>query len=116
MDISRAKTILAILAEGVDPTTGEVLPDNSICNKGEIVRALYSVLKYVDDKKQKKSFPEKAGKPWSEEDEAQLLDLYQSGASKKEICRTLQRTVTGVAARLVHLGVIDNRDIFIDRK
>ena len=39
MDIIRAKEIIAALAEGVDPTTGEVLPDNSVCNKGEIVRA-----------------------------------------------------------------------------
>ena len=39
MDINRAKEIISTLAEGVDPTTGEVLPDNSVCNKGEIVRA-----------------------------------------------------------------------------
>ena len=39
MDINRAKEIISALAEGVDPTTGEVLPDNSVCNKGEIIRA-----------------------------------------------------------------------------
>ena len=41
MDVHRAKELLTILADGVDPLTGEVLPDNHVCNKGEIVRALH---------------------------------------------------------------------------
>lgn len=44
MEISRAKEIISALAEGVDPTTGEVLPENNVCNKGEVVRALYAML------------------------------------------------------------------------
>ena len=115
MDINRAKEILSTLAEGVDPTTGEVLPDNSVCNKGEIVRAFYAVLNHLEEKKPKKNLPANAGKPWTKEDEDLLIRLYQSGASKKDICKTLQRTTTGIAARLVHLGLIDNRDIFRDR-
>ena len=51
MDINRAKEIISTLAEGVDPTTGEVLPDNSVCNKGQIVRAFYAVLNHLDEKK-----------------------------------------------------------------
>lgn len=116
MDINRAKEIISTLAEGVDPTTGEVLPDNSVCNKGEIVRAFYAVLSHLDEKKPKKNMPANAGKPWSKEDETLLADLYRSGASKKDICNTLQRTTTGIAARLVHLGIIDNRDIFRGRQ
>lgn len=116
MDITRAKEIVSALAEGVDPTTGEILPDNSICNKGEVVRALYTVLNSLDEKKPKKNMPQNAGKPWTKEDEDLLVDLYQSGATKKDICKTLQRTATGIAARLVHLGIIESRDIFRDRK
>ena len=115
MDIVRAKEIISALAEGVDPTTGEVLPYNSVCNKAEIVRAFYAVLRHLDEKKPKKNLPANAGKPWTKEDEDLLIRLYQSGASKKDICKTLQRTTTGIAARLVHLGLIDNRDIFRDR-
>ena len=36
MEINRAKEIISALAEGIDPITGEVLPDDSVCNKGEI--------------------------------------------------------------------------------
>ena len=116
MDIVRAKEIISALAEGVDPTTGEVLPDNSVCNKGEIVRAFYAVLNHLDEKKSKKNLPANAGKPWTKEDEDLLVSLYRSGTPKRDICKTLQRTESGVAARLVHLGIIDNRDIFRDRK
>lgn len=116
MDISRAREIVSLLAEGVDPTTGEVLPNNSVCNKGEVVRALYTVLSYLGEDKPKKNMPTNAGKPWSKEDEDLLIELYQSGSSKKEICNTLQRTVAGIAARLVHLGIIERRDTFRDRK
>lgn len=114
MDISRAKEIVSALAEGVDPTTGEVLPDNSVCNKVEVVRAFYAILNHLDEKKPKKNLPVNTGKPWTKEDECLLIDLYRAGSSKKEICNTLQRTVSGVAARLVHLGIIDNRDTFRD--
>ena len=116
MDIIRAKEIISTLAEGVDPTTGEVLPDNSVCNKGEVVRALYTVLNCLDEKKARKNMPANAGKPWAKEDEDLLVSLYHSGTSKKDICNTLQRSETGVAARLVHLGVIEDRDMFRRRK
>jgi hypothetical protein len=116
MDIVRAKEIISALAEGVDPTTGEVLPDNSVCNKGEIVRAFYAVLNHLDEKKPKKNMPANAGKPWAKEDEDLLVKLYHSGTTKRDICKTLQRTESGVAARLVHLGIIENRDTFRNRK
>lgn len=116
MDIIRAKEIISALAEGVDPTTGEILPENSVCNKGEIVRAFYAVLNHLDEKKPKKNLPTNAGKPWTKEDEVLLVSLYRSGTPKREICKTMQRTESGVAARLVHLGIIDNRDIFRDKK
>ena len=116
MDINRAKAILSALAEGVDPTTGEVLPDDSVCNKGEIVRAFYAALNYLDKKTPNKNSLANAGKPWTKEDEDLLVSLYRSSASKREICKTVQRTESGIAARLVHLGIIENRNIFRDRR
>lgn len=116
MDISRAKEILSTLAEGVDPTTGEILPDSCVCNKAEVVRALYAALGCLKAKDRKKYLPANSGKPWSEEDEALLIRLYRAGSSKKDICKALQRTETGIAARLVRLGITESRDIFRDRK
>ena len=53
MEINRAKEIISALAEGIDPITGEVLPDDSICNKGEVVRALYAILRECESKTEK---------------------------------------------------------------
>lgn len=50
MDIKRAKEIISALAEGIDPTTGELLPEESVCNKGEVVRAFYAILHDHGDK------------------------------------------------------------------
>ena len=52
MDIIKAREILAALAEGIDPTTGEILPEDSVCNKGEVVRAFYAILNTFGDEKE----------------------------------------------------------------
>lgn len=56
MDINRAKEIISALAEGIDPTTGEILPEDSVCNKGEVVRAFYTILNVCrEDKETRKA-------------------------------------------------------------
>ena len=65
MDIQRAKELLTALADGLDPLTGEVLPSDHVCNKGDIVRALHCVLEALP-RGQKKPLPANNGKPWTE--------------------------------------------------
>lgn len=52
MTIDRAKEIIVALAEGIDPITGEVLPEDNVCNKGEVVRAFYAILNACEDDKE----------------------------------------------------------------
>ena len=87
MDIQRAKELLAVLSDGVNPLTGEVLPENDSCNQVEIVRALNTVLRYLDNQPQKltKPSPDNAGKPWTAEDEEALLS---KAAPKKRFAAT----------------------------
>lgn len=108
MEINRAKEIISALAEGIDPTTGEILPEDSVCNKGEVVRAFYTVLAYMDVPKPKKPQPENAGKPWTNEEEKRLRELYRSGLSKKEISSELCRTAGSISSRLARLGLIND--------
>ena len=105
MDIIRAKEILSDLAEGVDPTTGEVLPNNSVCNKGEIVRAFYAVLNHLEEKNLKKNMPANAGKPWSTEEDTKLITYYEAGMSKKELCAEFGRSSGSISSRLARLGL-----------
>ena len=44
MEIKRAAELLRGLADGVDPMTGRPLPDESVYNRPEIIRALHCVL------------------------------------------------------------------------
>ena len=65
---------------------------------------------------QKVKRPENAGKYWTTEEEQLLIEMYNTNTSKKEMCDIFKRTEVALAARLVHLGIIDNRDVFIGRK
>ena len=57
-----------------------------------------------------------AGKPWTEEDEETLSRMFDNGCSKKDICAYFKRTEGAIAARLVQLEKIQNRDEFRYRK
>lgn len=56
--------------------------------------------------------PQNAGKLWTAEEEQLLIKLYNSGATKAEMCERFGRTENGLAARLVRLGIIKDQDIF----
>ena len=114
MDVERAKELLTILADGVNPLTGELLADDDSCNQIEIVRALNTVLRKLDYQPNRaiKPLPENAGKPWTKEDEEILCRMFDAGCSRKEICNHFKRTVGAIAARLVKLGKITERDEF----
>lgn len=49
MDLQRARKILETLADGVDPMTGEVLPEEHVCNRGDVVRAFHYILQKLSD-------------------------------------------------------------------
>jgi hypothetical protein len=108
MDIVRAKEILSSLAEGVDPTTGEILPDNSVCNKGEIVRALYTVLNTLNEKTAKKNMPQNAGKPWTVEDDERLRSCFKAGMTKKDLSNEFGRSSGSISSRIARLGLDNN--------
>lgn len=117
MELIRAVELLEILADGVNPVTGEVLPDDDSCNQAEVVRALHTVLRAVEQemqpsKKTKKAQPENAGKPWTAEDDALLCEMFDAGCDSKELCSCFKRTKGAISARLVRLHKISDRTEF----
>ena len=75
MDLRRAAEIVSILADGVDPMTGEILSEESVYNKPEVIRALYALLDAV---KEKIDPLRNAGKPWNEIEDEKLRDEFAS--------------------------------------
>ena len=105
MDIQRAKELLEVLADGIDPLTGEVLPDDHVCNKGEIVRALHCAVEALSHRR-KKPLPENAGKPWTEELDNELSRLFDEGMKRQALCAHFGRTAGTIQSRLEKLGMM----------
>lgn len=103
MELRQAKALLTELADGVDPLTGECLPADSVCNRPEIIRALHCVLQYVSGRPKRSALPN-AGKPWTEEDETALMQMFDAGRSVEEMQARFQRTNGAIVRRLERLG------------
>ena len=115
MNINQAKNIIAALADGINPVTGKVLPDNDSCNQPQVIRALHSVLAVLgENEKAAQSIivdkPDNAGKSWTKEDEETLCEMFDSSCAPDTISQYFKRTDRAIAARLVKLGKIADRD------
>ena len=67
------------MADGIDPFTGELLPQNHVCNQPEMIRAFHELLNVIPWP-QKKNLPRNAGKPWTDIEEEKLLEERKRNA------------------------------------
>ena len=114
MDIIRARQIIHSLAEGVDPMTGEVLSEESVYNKPDVIRALYTVLeetapKPVDPYRN-------AGKPWTQEEDDRLTEEFARKMKTAEIAKAHGRTYGAIESRLEHLGLKKKKPFWLFKK
>lgn len=108
MDITRAKEILSVLADGVNPVTGEVLPSEDSCNQPDVIRALHTLLAETSVKT-KTQAPEKAGAKWTAEEDAALIAEYESQKSISQIAKTHGRSKGAISSRLIKLGKLESK-------
>lgn len=110
MMLGEAISILQALADGIDPETGELLPQQSPFNRPQVIRALFLALSVLNGAarytERKQSLPANSGRPWSAKEEQALLSLFDSGVPLKEIAQKHGRTMGAIATRLVRLGRI----------
>lgn len=113
MEISEAMRIIKAAADGVNPFTGEVFPGDSVYQHPQMVRALYRALAAMEARQRweekKRQQPENAGKPWTPEDDEQLVSDFDSGVKIQELARRFKRTYGSIEARLVNMGKIPPR-------
>lgn len=115
MDRTHALEIIDSLAAGVDPFTGEILPENSTLQHPDVVRALFAAkfALQIMRKAQKApapkdpNLPNHAGKSWSEEEDRQLVSAFESGNTAKELAFKHQRTDGAIRSRLIRLGKLE---------
>ena len=100
--------IISFLAQGVNPTTGEILPSDSFLNTPEIIRALFEAKEVMSQKstkpkKEKKTIEEKqndnmanglpknAGLPWTDELKKELSTEFNIHKSVIKLSELLDR-------------------------
>lgn len=119
MEPKEALVILEALANGVDPFTGEIYPPESPYQKAETVRALFMAIRELEAKKPRKEKKvklgpdgtplKKMGSAWTEEEDEALKAAFLTQSTVAELSEAHQRTAGGIRARLVRLGLIDER-------
>ncbi len=108
MDKEKVISNINALANGVNPNTGEVI-NEGIFNDPEIVRTLFHCLDLIrnPEPEKKKNLPENAGKPWTAENDADLIKKFGETTDINLIMKDFKRTKSSIIARLAKLGLID---------
>ena len=109
MEIDQAQEIVKLLANGIDPTTGEIFANDSPYNSPEVVRALFTVLNHVKQPSKSpaaESRPTNAGRPWTEELKHEVAELFNQGKSIAELAQHFGRSKGAISSELVRQGVI----------
>ena len=114
MERDNAIKILQILADGVDPATGEPFPASSPYQRADVVRALFVAVEALGNpSRSKASAPqgksgfENAGRPWSQEEDARLGRAFDAGKAIEILAEEHKRSRFAIEARLVKLGRIE---------
>ncbi|MEJ1962938.1 MAG: hypothetical protein WDO56_15875 [Gammaproteobacteria bacterium] len=110
MNTKQSKAILESLVQGVDPETGERVPQNTVLDKPTVIRALLAgvaALSWTAERAARKAgAPLNIGKTWSEEEKQKLIDEFQSGKPIADISHDHGRTIRAIESRLQLMGQI----------
>jgi hypothetical protein len=111
MTPAEAKQIIEVLASGVDPATGEVLPDDSPVNSPHVIRALFIAAKALAAKAARPAAaaPGNAGKAWTEDEDQRLVAAFDAGSAIAELARIHERSTGAINSRLIRLGRLQLR-------
>jgi hypothetical protein len=111
MQLDAALPIVRALADGINPVTGELYPDQSPYAEPRALRALYSAVdimqKEIDREKRRERLPANFGKPWTEAEDATICAEFDAGLTLSEIARKHLRTQSSIRLRLEKLGKIE---------
>ena len=102
MTVEEIRPILQALADGHDPRTGEVFPDDSPYQRGDVVRALYVALKSLSTR----SRPPSHGRAWDADEDRRLADAFKAGVSGRDLASVHGRSTASIEARLFKLGLV----------
>jgi len=110
MQQTRARQILQSLIQGIDPITGEQLPQETVLHHADVLRALLAGLAALEmtaaRATRRAQLPDNVGRAWTTEEESKLIAAFKSGNSPTAIAHQHGRTLRAIEARLEKLGLI----------
>lgn len=110
MTHTRARQILHSLIQGIDPTTSEQLPHETVLQHADVLRALLAGLTALEQAaartQRRAQLPGNVGQAWTTEEKSKLVGAFKSGDSPITIARQHGRTLRAIEARLEKLGPI----------
>lgn len=122
-------TQLKLLANGINPETGEVLDEGSLTGKPEVIRMLFALadeLSAYDKPKAKKprlspeerrqkniaeGRPPKSHFPWEEDEKASLISEFGKDRDVSRLSAVFERSVLAVAVQLQKLDLISAEEL-----
>ena len=117
MDDTQALKIISALANGLDPTTDEPVEGPSLLQDGNVIRALYVAVRALETTTRSRArnrrvrMPANAGKPWTEQEERQLLERFDTGQTVAQLAQAHDRTPAGIQARLERHGRVQGQGL-----
>lgn len=124
MELNEAKETIEALADGINPVTGEVLPQEGPYNDPKVIRALFTMLESIKAIKPPSRTPEQrqndniengrprnAGLPWTTELRAEAAAKFKQGSSVSELAEKFERTHGAITSELVNQGLMDATDL-----
>ena len=113
MEIAQALKIIRILADGIDPATGEVFENDSPYQNPTVIRALFTAISAMERQEgrdqRSRRLPANAGKPWSSDEDNELISSFKRGMKAGELSQRHERTIGSIESRLVKHGLIEQK-------
>jgi hypothetical protein len=108
MDLHEALHTIRALADGVNPSTGEVFAEGSAYQQPETVRALVKAIEVMEaaEKRERRSAGPNSFNMWTKEEEDRLNEEFQKHLDFNEMARLHKRSVGAIVKRLEKLGKI----------
>lgn len=111
MDKTTTLNKLRKLVAGKDPHDGAPLMGESILHRPDVCdilqQAVGAVEQLINTEERQRWLPANTGKPWSNDEEARVLERFDRGVQINQIAKEFQRTIGGIKARLVKCGRLE---------
>jgi len=122
---------LKLLANGINPKTGEVLSENSLTNRPDVIRILFALAEelYVleqtrkprlthEERRQKnivEGRPPRSHFPWSEQEKVALTQEFEKNPRIKDLAQLFERSPLAIAVQLEKLTLISEEELDLYR-